>query len=189
MSLSQFIGLIPSFIGVFGGIAVAAFTAFFSIRIYRRQKEIDRKGAAYEKYLAAHADYRRLAGVKGQETKFDDARLKYSRALVALFPVASDEVIEAAMKFYNFAEQERPQPEGGWDTWIESWKSLYATMIYAMRRDVFVESTELDADRLAALVPWYFDLGGEKTPQEPPQGLGFQNNEERDEVEHTRDSV
>jgi hypothetical protein len=188
MNLSQLVGLIPSLIGVVGGIAVAAFTAFFGIRNYRRQKEIDRKGAAYERYLAAHADYRRLAGVEGRETQYEDARLKYSQALVALFPIASDQVVEATMTFDDFIGQELPQPEGGWGEWIESWKNLYATMVYEMRRDVFIQNTELSVDQLVALVPWYFDQEVDKTTQEPPQGLGSQDNEEPDE-EHPRDSV
>jgi hypothetical protein len=169
MNVSQIVALIPSLIAALGGVTVAAFTAFFSIRNYQRQKEIDRKGAAYEKFLAAHADYRRAAGIEGKETEAADASLKYSQALVALFSVASDKVVEAAMKFDEFiAQAERPQSEKRWNEWIEQWKNLYATLVYEMRRDVFIKDTELGTDQLVRLLPWYFEQEGEQTPQESP---------------------
>ena len=176
MNLTQVINILPAFIGVLGGVTVAALTALFSIRNYRRQKETDRKGAAYERYLTAHADYRRLAGVEGKETEYEDARLKYSQAVVAVFPVASDKVVETVMRFDAFiAQAANPDPEEGWTGWIQRWKQLYATMIYEMRKDVFIAHTVLDTDQLVNFLPWYFDQQDDTSSQQSPQGPRSQN--------------
>lgn len=87
--------------------------------------------------------------------------MEYSQALVALFPVASDDVVKSVKKFHDFmgpgAQPEDPN-EG-----IRKWADLYATMIYEMRKDAFVVKTELGKEQLAELLLWYVDVV-EETP-------------------------
>jgi hypothetical protein len=165
-------GIVAALIGAVAAIAVVVVTAILGLRIYPRQKEVDRReelrkgrGTAYGDYLAAYADVERWNGVPTKEGQFAEALVKYSQKYSALFNVADNNVLGPTTEFHTFRwianTSDLPK-----DKWEAEWRRMYAKMLFEMRADAFVDRSTLSEDEIAKSLPWYFEWQAEEKAQE-----------------------
>lgn len=170
-------GVTVAIITAASAVAVAAVTALFGLFSYRRQKAVDReeelrkeRSKAYSAYLSAYAETERWRGVGGREKEFGEALLSYSKTYSALFNIAVDSVIRPTSSFHEFVFVERHSDQTR-EEWLAEWKLRHASMLVAMRKDAFVQASDLAAEELAGRLPWYTDWNiAEKWQQEIPAG-------------------
>jgi hypothetical protein len=163
--------LIPILVAVIPTVA----TALFGLWSYRHQKQVDRENYVAQKETDRKIELRnlRMKGYQEYLTAFranaalydfppfpendDPARIetvqKYWLAYSNLFQIASDPVLLAVTTFHNFAwmEDTNLNPEDR----KNEFKSLYATMIFEMRKDAF-EETKLQKERVEQRLPFNF---------------------------------
>jgi hypothetical protein len=175
-------GVIVAIISAASAVIVAVITALLGLRSYRRQKAVDReeelrkeRAKAYSAYLSAHAETERWRGVDGKEKEFGEALLNYSQNYSALFNIAVDDVIRPTSSFHQFVFVES-HGDWTWEDWLAEWKLRHAAMLVAMRKDAFVQETDIAANELAGRLPWYTDWNiAEKSQQEIPTGSSAQS--------------
>jgi hypothetical protein len=165
-------GVIAAIIGAISAVAVAIVTAILGLHTYPRQKAVDRReelrkerGKAYADYLSTYAETERWRGVTEKEKEYGEALLAYSKKYGALFNVADDSVLLPTTRFHEFVMVE-DNSNWSYEEWVTEWKHRYAAMLVAMRRDAFIDTTELSEEALAERLPWYFDWDVKAKSQE-----------------------
>ena len=138
-------------------VLIAFLAAWFGVRNYRTQKAIDHevdlritRASVYEQYLGAYADLERLWDTDGTN-EFEQARLKYSQAHHRLFQVASDGVLLSVAELHQHVWATDSSEPG----WLDTWKDLYATVLFKMRQDA-AASTNIPKARMIEILPWSF---------------------------------
>jgi hypothetical protein len=121
-------------------------------RTDHRVKLSEQQSEAYELYLRSYHDWTLTTAGSDEEKKADD---KYWQAYYALFPLASDDVLRAAMAYHSYMK-ETPYPDFADEEAREKFKSLWTTLVMKMRKDANVKS-RLSSREIKKHIPWYFD--------------------------------
>jgi hypothetical protein len=138
---------------------VAVLTAFLGMASYLYQKRTDhqvelskQQREAYDLYMQSYHDWTLTTKGSDEEKKADD---KYWRAYYALFPLASDGFLRAAMAYHSYMK-EAPYPNFADKAAREKFKDLWTTLVIEMRNDANVKS-HLSTNEIEEHIPYYFD--------------------------------
>ena len=160
-------------------------TAYFTLRSYQRQKNIDRdielrdlRMKAYDRYLKAYRGNTSLydfGHVPATDSPVNTKAVnEYWLAYSNLFQIAPDPVLRAVTDFHKLAWMEDTDLKG--EDNDREFKRLYAKMIIEMRRDAFekteFETTELNQKFVEERLPFAFSS---KQSEEDRQAPGERN--------------
>jgi hypothetical protein len=112
----------------------------------------EQQSEAYDLYLRSYHDWTLTTAGSDEEKEADD---KYWQAYYALFPLASDDVLRAAMAYHSYMK-ETPYPDFADKATRETFKDLWTTLVMRMRKDANVKS-HLSSSEMRRHIPWYFD--------------------------------
>jgi hypothetical protein len=140
-------------------VVAAVITALLGMASYLYQKQTDhqidlskRQQEAYKLYITGYYDWT-LVLTGGDEVEMTKVHDNYWRAYYALFPLASDGFLRAAMAFNAYAMESTPDftKEAG----RAQFKALWTDLILEMRNDANVES-RISEKEIEGHVPWDF---------------------------------
>ena len=124
--------------------------AYLGVRIYRAQKNLDRKQDAYAGYLAA---FHKLSSVWEPGTsEWDAAKSTYNEVQQSMLLVASRDVFDATWAFHTCLIEPGENLGANPQQWEDELKTKYARMVAEMRRDGFAE--DISEGDIRARIPW-----------------------------------